>query len=86
MDEGENEKGEESVDEDEIVCMECGTDENEELLLLCSGCPKGCHTFCNGLGVEVPKEEWFCSNCGLFYFSIHTLYKIVLIFNFLSFI
>jgi hypothetical protein len=35
-----------------------------ELFLLCDGCPRGCHTFCNVPALdEVPASDWFCPVC-----------------------
>lgn len=48
-------------------CYRCKRHGNPNLLLLCDGlngnCPRVCHTYCDGLGCEVPEDLWFCSQC-----------------------
>lgn len=49
---------------DSVVCLECGSNDNEHVLLLCDGdCGRAAHTYCVGLG-EVPHGDWFCPRCG----------------------
>jgi len=43
-------------------CTLCGSDANEELLLLCDGCDGAWHTFCVGLD-GVPEGDFFCPRC-----------------------
>jgi DNA invertase Pin-like site-specific DNA recombinase len=51
-----------SVDYDNIVCHACENGEQDDLLMLCDGCPRGYHTFCIGLPC-VPSDDWFCPRC-----------------------
>ncbi|XP_037542866.1 bromodomain adjacent to zinc finger domain protein 2B [Nematolebias whitei] len=45
-------------------CQLCQKGDNEELLLLCNGCDKGCHTYCHNPKITtVPEGDWFCSFC-----------------------
>ena len=52
---------------DEVTCNECGKGDEEDLILLCDGCPDGAsHTYCcdpprDGLPDE--DEDWFCTEC-----------------------
>lgn len=59
----ENNDNKEISDFENIVCKICSSDENEDLLLLCGNleCDAAFHTFCIGLGVDVPEHDWFCS-------------------------
>ncbi|KAL4858297.1 PHD and RING finger domain-containing protein [Chlorella vulgaris] len=49
---------------EELSCMVCGGGENDDLLLLCDGCDRACHTYCAGLA-GIPEGEWFCEVCVL---------------------
>ncbi|GJQ10230.1 hypothetical protein GpartN1_g2021.t1 [Galdieria partita] len=50
--------------EEAIYCALCGTDTNEQVLLLCDGCNVGMHTYCLTPPLrEVPPGEWFCPEC-----------------------
>ena len=44
-------------------CIMCGSDDNEELLLLCDGCDCAAHTYCVGLGNTVPEGDYYCHSC-----------------------
>lgn len=33
-------------------------------MLVCERCGCGCHTYCSGLGMEVPEGDWFCPHCA----------------------
>ncbi|XP_072253218.1 bromodomain adjacent to zinc finger domain protein 2B isoform X3 [Leuresthes tenuis] len=47
-----------------VHCQLCQKGDNEELLLLCDGCDKGCHTYCHNPKITtVPAGDWFCSFC-----------------------
>ncbi|XP_070831693.1 bromodomain adjacent to zinc finger domain protein 2B isoform X2 [Chaetodon trifascialis] len=47
-----------------VHCQLCQKGDNEELLLLCDGCDKGCHTYCHKPKITtVPDGDWFCPNC-----------------------
>ena len=48
---------------DFLVCSECGGGDESALLLICDGCEGAAHTFCVGLGREVPEGDWFCPRC-----------------------
>ena len=45
-------------------CQMCRKGDNEELLLLCDGCDKGCHTYCHRPKITIiPDGDWFCPAC-----------------------
>ncbi|XP_056289566.1 bromodomain adjacent to zinc finger domain protein 2B isoform X2 [Pseudoliparis swirei] len=47
-----------------VHCQLCQKGDNEELLLLCDGCDKGCHTYCQKPKITtVPDGDWFCPTC-----------------------
>ncbi|XP_023261364.1 LOW QUALITY PROTEIN: bromodomain adjacent to zinc finger domain protein 2B-like [Seriola lalandi dorsalis] len=47
-----------------VHCHICQKGDNEELLLLCDGCDKGCHTYCHKPKITtVPDGDWFCPTC-----------------------
>ncbi|EFJ32280.1 hypothetical protein SELMODRAFT_407641 [Selaginella moellendorffii] len=46
-----------------IVCVQCQEIGDEGLLLLCDLCDSAAHTYCVGLGVSVPRGDWFCQCC-----------------------
>nr|XP_020450350.1 bromodomain adjacent to zinc finger domain protein 2B-like isoform X3 [Monopterus albus] len=47
-----------------VHCQLCQKGDNEELLLLCDGCDKGCHTYCHEPTITtVPDGDWFCPTC-----------------------
>lgn len=47
-----------------VHCQLCQKGDNEELLLLCDGCDKGCHTYCQKPKITtVPDGDWFCPSC-----------------------
>ncbi|XP_069389334.1 bromodomain adjacent to zinc finger domain protein 2B isoform X3 [Paralichthys olivaceus] len=47
-----------------VHCHRCQKGDNEELLLLCDGCDKGCHTYCHKPKITtVPDGDWFCPTC-----------------------
>lgn len=50
-----------------MLCDVCGRGDEEDLLLLCDGrrgrCPGACHTFCDGMGRQVPRGRWLCLSC-----------------------
>uniref|UniRef100_A0A7N6A722 Bromodomain adjacent to zinc finger domain 2B n=1 Tax=Anabas testudineus TaxID=64144 RepID=A0A7N6A722_ANATE len=47
-----------------VHCQLCEKGDNEELLLLCDGCDKGCHTYCHKPKITtVPDGDWFCPTC-----------------------
>ncbi|KAL2081458.1 hypothetical protein ACEWY4_023311 [Coilia grayii] len=47
-----------------VFCQICRKGDNEELLLLCDGCDKGCHTYCHRPKITtIPDGDWFCPAC-----------------------
>nr|XP_014264504.2 bromodomain adjacent to zinc finger domain protein 2B isoform X3 [Maylandia zebra] len=49
-----------------VHCQFCQKGDNEELLLLCDGCDRGCHTYCHKPKINtVPDGDWFCPACEL---------------------
>nr|XP_046259422.1 bromodomain adjacent to zinc finger domain protein 2B-like isoform X2 [Scatophagus argus] len=47
-----------------VHCQLCQKGNNEELLLLCDGCDRGCHTYCHKPRITtVPDGDWFCPTC-----------------------
>ncbi|XP_048050653.1 bromodomain adjacent to zinc finger domain protein 2B isoform X1 [Megalobrama amblycephala] len=47
-----------------VYCQICHKGDNEELLLLCDGCDKGCHTYCHKPKITtIPDGDWFCPAC-----------------------
>lgn len=47
-----------------IICSECQTAADEELLLLCDLCDSASHTYCVGLGATIPEGDWYCRDCA----------------------
>ncbi|XP_014641420.1 PREDICTED: bromodomain adjacent to zinc finger domain protein 2B isoform X15 [Ceratotherium simum simum] len=47
-----------------VYCQICRKGDNEELLLLCDGCDKGCHTYCHRPKITtIPDGDWYCPAC-----------------------
>uniref|UniRef100_A0A3Q3VZS4 Bromodomain adjacent to zinc finger domain 2B n=1 Tax=Mola mola TaxID=94237 RepID=A0A3Q3VZS4_MOLML len=47
-----------------VHCQLCQKGDNEDLLLLCDACDKGCHTYCHRPKITiVPDSGWFCPAC-----------------------
>nr|XP_051213502.1 uncharacterized protein LOC127331401 isoform X2 [Lolium perenne] len=46
-----------------VVCIECNQGGEDNLMLLCDICDSSAHTFCVGLGREVPEGNWYCGGC-----------------------
>ncbi|XP_006897741.1 PREDICTED: bromodomain adjacent to zinc finger domain protein 2A [Elephantulus edwardii] len=47
-----------------VTCLVCGKGDNDEYLLLCDGCDRGCHIYCHRPKMEtVPEGDWFCAVC-----------------------
>ncbi|XP_060786081.1 bromodomain adjacent to zinc finger domain protein 2B isoform X3 [Neoarius graeffei] len=47
-----------------VYCQLCQKGDKEELLLLCDGCDKGCHTYCHNPQITtIPEGDWFCPTC-----------------------
>ncbi|XP_039602501.1 bromodomain adjacent to zinc finger domain protein 2A isoform X2 [Polypterus senegalus] len=47
-----------------VTCLMCRKGDDDECLLLCDGCDRGCHTYClRPKIVAVPEGDWFCPVC-----------------------
>ncbi|KAM3871785.1 bromodomain adjacent to zinc finger domain protein 2A [Diretmus argenteus] len=47
-----------------VNCQVCRKGDNDEYLLLCDGCDRGCHMYCLRPKVtQVPEGDWFCPTC-----------------------
>ncbi|XP_042506656.1 uncharacterized protein LOC122083002 [Macadamia integrifolia] len=46
-----------------VVCIECHQGGDDYLMLLCDICDSPAHTYCVGLGREVPEGNWYCEGC-----------------------
>ncbi|XP_058083411.1 uncharacterized protein LOC131231284 [Magnolia sinica] len=46
-----------------VVCAVCQQGVHGDLLLLCDICDSAAHTYCVGLGLEVPEGNWYCEGC-----------------------
>ncbi|XP_054253051.1 bromodomain adjacent to zinc finger domain protein 2A [Indicator indicator] len=47
-----------------VTCLVCRRGDDDEQLLLCDGCDRGCHLYCHRPRMtEVPEGDWFCSVC-----------------------
>ncbi|KAJ6807764.1 chromodomain-helicase-DNA-binding protein 5-like [Iris pallida] len=46
-----------------VVCIECQQGGDDNLMLLCDICDSSSHTYCVGLGREVPEGNWYCGGC-----------------------
>ncbi|CAH1131039.1 unnamed protein product [Ceutorhynchus assimilis] len=50
--------------DEQIICIICGSGQNEDRLLLCDGCDLGYHLYCLTPPLsEVPNDPWFCEIC-----------------------
>ncbi|XP_060525173.1 PHD and RING finger domain-containing protein 1 isoform X2 [Cylas formicarius] len=50
--------------EDPTFCEICGSDDNEDRLLLCDGCDLGFHLYCLTPALtDVPEGIWYCNDC-----------------------
>ncbi|XP_068637946.1 PHD and RING finger domain-containing protein C126.07c-like [Aristolochia californica] len=49
----------------QISCFECHSSADESLLLLCDLCDSAAHTYCVGLGHNVPEGDWYCHDCSI---------------------
>ena len=47
------------------MCIECNQGGEDSLMLLCDICDSSAHTYCVGLGREVPEGNWYCGGCRL---------------------
>jgi hypothetical protein len=48
-----------------VACIECNQSGDDSLMLLCDICDSSAHTYCVGLGREVPEGNWYCGGCRL---------------------
>ncbi|KAM4046553.1 bromodomain adjacent to zinc finger domain protein 2A isoform 1-T2 [Anomaloglossus baeobatrachus] len=47
-----------------VTCIYCRKGDNDESLLLCDSCDRGCHIYCHRPRMtEIPEGDWFCPNC-----------------------
>ncbi|XP_069735525.1 bromodomain adjacent to zinc finger domain protein 2A-like [Phaenicophaeus curvirostris] len=47
-----------------VTCLVCRRGDDDEHLLLCDSCDRGCHLYCHRPRMtEVPEGDWFCSVC-----------------------
>ncbi|KAL5199180.1 hypothetical protein ABZP36_002692 [Zizania latifolia] len=46
-----------------VVCTECNRGGDDNLMLVCDICDSSAHTYCVGLGREVPEGNWYCGGC-----------------------
>ncbi|KAK7284406.1 hypothetical protein RJT34_19152 [Clitoria ternatea] len=46
-----------------VICSECHQGGDDGLMLLCDICDTPAHTYCVGLGREVPEGNWYCEGC-----------------------
>ncbi|KAL3632728.1 hypothetical protein CASFOL_025712 [Castilleja foliolosa] len=46
-----------------VLCSECHHGGDDALMLLCDLCDSPAHTYCVGLGREVPEGSWYCDGC-----------------------
>ncbi|XP_029450688.1 bromodomain adjacent to zinc finger domain protein 2A isoform X2 [Rhinatrema bivittatum] len=47
-----------------VICLVCRKGDDDEYLLLCDCCDRGCHTYCHRPRItEVPEGDWFCPIC-----------------------
>ncbi|KAF0904757.1 hypothetical protein E2562_036974 [Oryza meyeriana var. granulata] len=44
-------------------CSICSLSNDDELMLLCELCDSAMHTYCVGLGTDIPEGDWFCMDC-----------------------
>uniref|UniRef100_A0AAV2LZN8 Bromodomain adjacent to zinc finger domain protein 2A n=1 Tax=Knipowitschia caucasica TaxID=637954 RepID=A0AAV2LZN8_KNICA len=47
-----------------VNCQVCRKGDNDDCLLLCDGCDRGCHMYClRPKMTQVPEGDWFCPAC-----------------------
>uniref|UniRef100_J3MDA4 PHD-type domain-containing protein n=2 Tax=Oryza brachyantha TaxID=4533 RepID=J3MDA4_ORYBR len=44
-------------------CTMCNLSNDDDLMLLCELCDSAVHTYCVGLGTDIPDGDWFCKDC-----------------------
>lgn len=46
------------------TCQVCRKGDNDDCLLLCDSCDRGCHMYCLRPKItQVPEGDWFCPAC-----------------------
>ncbi|CAN6468305.1 unnamed protein product [Victoria cruziana] len=58
-----------------IVCTVCHGGGDDNLMLLCDICDSSAHTYCVGLGREVPEGNWYCEGCRSFDLGVSNLQR-----------
>uniref|UniRef100_A0A3B4AAU3 Uncharacterized protein n=1 Tax=Periophthalmus magnuspinnatus TaxID=409849 RepID=A0A3B4AAU3_9GOBI len=49
-----------------VNCQVCRKGDNDDCLLLCDGCDRGCHMYClRPKMTQVPEGDWFCPTCNV---------------------
>ncbi|CAH9145062.1 unnamed protein product [Cuscuta epithymum] len=48
-----------------VICTECQQGGDDAHMLLCDICDSPAHTYCVGLGSDVPEGDWYCEACRL---------------------
>ncbi|XP_073136740.1 uncharacterized protein [Henckelia pumila] len=46
-----------------VLCTECLQGGDDAFMLLCDICDSPAHSYCVGLGREVPEGNWYCDGC-----------------------
>ncbi|KAJ3708241.1 hypothetical protein LUZ61_011946 [Rhynchospora tenuis] len=46
-------------------CFFCHSSKKDAYLVLCELCNSTCHTYCVGLGFDIPQGEWYCPDCTI---------------------
>lgn len=47
-----------------VTCQVCRKGDNDDCLLLCDSCDRGCHMYCLRPKItQVPEGDWFCPTC-----------------------
>lgn len=62
----EEEPSEDDEEKEETGCAACGSNGDQDVLLVCDGCEAEYHTFCLDPPLErIPEaDKWFCSVCA----------------------
>ncbi|XP_070694978.1 bromodomain adjacent to zinc finger domain protein 2A [Pempheris klunzingeri] len=47
-----------------VTCQVCRKGDNDDCLLLCDSCDRGCHMYCLRPKItQIPEGDWFCPTC-----------------------
>ncbi|XP_074536838.1 bromodomain adjacent to zinc finger domain protein 2A isoform X2 [Halichoeres trimaculatus] len=47
-----------------VTCQVCRKGDNDDCLLLCDSCDRGCHMYClRPKMTQIPEGDWFCPTC-----------------------